>query len=661
MQRTVGGWAGKILRVDLTDGRVWTEPSVDLGRQYLGARGVAARLAWEEIPPGVGPFDPENRLMVGVGPLTGTSAPNSSRTTISSLSPQAYPFEWFSYSSVGGFFGPMLKYAGYDMIVVMGESLSPVYLWIDDDRVGLVDATDLWGKGILETQHRLVEEHGRDVRVLAIGQAGENRCRISIIATGTGSAAGQGGFGAVMGAKRLKAIAVRATGGVTIASPEAYSDFTLAISPSVFYDHRPATNLDSGLFNSYGGGRFAACSQQCRSPHCYVCIYYRKVPGVVYPERKYTGNWACVSPILAGAPGTFYDWNIGLQAGFELSQISHDYGINHWDLCIGLVPWLRKCHQEGLLPDLDGEPFDLDSPSFWDSLFKKIVYRQGVGDALAEGAVRAAKTLRMGEEYLGEFYTAWGFAGHWGGRGDRGNYIVFPYWLVPALQWAMGMRDPLSSGHGYAHNVMRWSAMGGTAHSLDWETLADVGEKVYGTRQAVHPLSGYEGKAFPAVWHGHRSVMKDSLTLDDQVYPRIYSADTPDHLVRAGGTPGPSFEYHMFRLATGMDLTEAEFERTAERVFVLERALQVRNWSRSRTTDEQVVPYFETIENWENPFVGTRVGLDRTKFAAVLDEYYGLRGWDKETGRPTRAKLDELDLSDVADELASRGVLPASR
>ena len=157
-----------MLRVNLSTGDAWTEPSVQLSRRYIGARGVAARLAWDEIPPGVTPYDSENLLVVGVGPLTGTSAPSSGRTTICSLSPQAYPNEWFSYSSIGGYWGPTLKYAGYDTIIVQGVSPEPVYLWIDDDHVELRDASALWGHGILTAQQRLIEAHGPTIRVLAI-------------------------------------------------------------------------------------------------------------------------------------------------------------------------------------------------------------------------------------------------------------------------------------------------------------------------------------------------------------------------------------------------------------------------------------------------------------------------------------------------------------
>ncbi|MBN1317753.1 MAG: hypothetical protein JXA42_19880, partial [Anaerolineales bacterium] len=145
MSEKVCGWTGKILRVDLSLERTWTEPSLPLGQEVIGGRGIAARLAWDEIPPGVGPFDPENLLILAVGPLTGTSAPNSGRTTVSSLSPQAYPYQWFSYSSVGGFWGPWLKYAGYDAVVIKGKAAEPVYLFIDDDRVEFHSAKALWG------------------------------------------------------------------------------------------------------------------------------------------------------------------------------------------------------------------------------------------------------------------------------------------------------------------------------------------------------------------------------------------------------------------------------------------------------------------------------------------------------------------------------------
>ena len=241
------------------------------------------------------------------------------------------------------------------------------------------------------------------------------------------------------------------------------------------------SSLDPELVADYSE-RFYACTQQCANPICRLSRYYDNVPGVVHPNRKYSGTITCESSLFGGAPGTIYNWKIGFQGGFELARISQDYGLNHWELGIGMAPWLRKCHEAGQLKTLDGEPFDLDQASCWDTLFRKIVFREGIGDALAEGTVRAAEILGMGQEFVADFYTAWGFAGHWDGHGDKINLIVFPYWLVPALQWATATRDPMASGHGYAQNIMNWSPMVAGLDGLGWEAIADVAANVYGTR-----------------------------------------------------------------------------------------------------------------------------------------------------------------------------------
>ena len=293
-------------------------------------------------------------------------------------------------------------------------------------------------------------------------------------------------------------------------------------------------------------------------------------------------------------------------------------------------------------------------------LLRKIALREGMGSVLAEGGRRAAEILGMGQELADELYAAWGFAGHWDGRGDHANHIVFPYWLVTALQWAMDTRDPISSGHGYGQNLMRWGPFSSQKEALPWEQIKAIGKEVYGTEKTVDPESGYDEKAIPAVWHGHRSVLKDSLPVDDQIFPRIFSRHTEDGYARADGMEGPAFEYHLFVSATGMDLTEKELDEACERVFNIERALLVRNYGRAREDDETVIPYFEQVENWENPILGARERVHREKFLRLMDEYYRLREWDLKTGRPTRGKLEKLGLREVADELERRHLLPAA-
>ena len=657
MTDAVHAWTGKILRVDLTARRIEVEDTLTYAHDYIGGRGIATRIAWNELKPGVGPFDADNPLMIMTGPLTGTTAPFSGRTTLATTAPQAYPTPWFTRASLGGHWGPELKYAGFDGLVVTGIADFPVYLWIEDGQASIRDARDLWGLGIYDTQLRLFDRHGKDIRVLAIGQAGEHLSRIAIISTETESAAGQGGFGGVMGSKNLKAVACRGRGRLTIARPAEFTAKCRAIAKEAHASHGWPHNpqLDPVLVTKYGQ-KFQACTQQCAKP-CRDARYYTHVPGVLCPNKTYAGQVDCIAALFPGIQGTFYDWNLGFEAGFEVGRMTNDFGLNQWDLLIGIVPWLRACRDEGLVRDLDGIPIDLDNPRFWAELFRKIAYREGMGAALAEGGRRAPAILGFGQDLIDKFYTAWGYAGHWDGHADKINYIFYPYWIVAALQWAVDTRDPISSGHGYVQSMMCWNPVRSPQYGITWEQMKAVGADLYGTPDAVDPEKGYEAKEVPAVWHGHRSIMKDSLPLDDQIFPRVFSRYTPDGRSRTDDMLGTSFEYELFTTSTGLDITEADFEGMCERIMNLDRALLIRNYGRSRADDETVIPAFEYPENVVNPLVGSPQTLDRGKFLALLDAYYRLRDWDPETGHPTQATLTRVGLADVAQELAPQ--LPA--
>jgi len=246
--------------------------------------------------------------------------------------------------------------------------------------------------------------------------------------------------------------------------------------------------------------------------------------------------------------------------------------------------------------------------------------------------LRAPAILGFGEAEADPLYAAWGSAGHWDGHGDRANRIVYPFWLAPALQWAVDVRDPFSSAHGYTGLTMHWSPFL-QKEGPSWETLKAVGKRLYSSDKAADLESDYEDKEYPAVWHGHRSVMKDSVTVDDNVFPMLLSLNSEDGMAQAGDMWGPDIEYHLYTAATGVDQTRDEFELACERIFNLERAVQVRNFDRDRSLDETVIPYFEYLEWWENPFIGEKKKLERDKFFPMLERYYRLRGWD-ESGRP---------------------------
>ena len=172
------GWMGKILDVDLTSGTVSTRETMPYAREYLGGRAMAARIAWEEIPAGTDPYDAENRIIIATGPLTGTLSPTSGRTIMGSLSPRIYPRPWYTHSTLGGWFGAELKYAGFDAVVIWGKTEKPVYLEIEGEKARLQDAAGLWGMGAREVQLGLKKQLGEKARSWLSAQREKTWCAL---------------------------------------------------------------------------------------------------------------------------------------------------------------------------------------------------------------------------------------------------------------------------------------------------------------------------------------------------------------------------------------------------------------------------------------------------------------------------------------------------
>jgi hypothetical protein len=291
----IHAWANRILRVDLSDMRIRVQETSPFVPDYLGARGIAARVCWDEYAEPVAPFDPANPLMVFPGALTGSRSPYSGRTVVSAFSPQAYPHPWFTRSSVGGFFGGQLKRAGYDGIVVTGASETPVRIRIHDDEVSILPADDVRGLDTMEAQEALAAADGKSMRALVIGPAGERLSRIATVHTSSASACGQGGFGAVMGSKKLKAISAAGSGCVSLARPETVTSIVRALVQAFAEDGQ------TGPLNFYGdirrfNQRLAAdgdgsavrraCTESCITP---CAVYMRDVPGVTH-DRQWSGS-----------------------------------------------------------------------------------------------------------------------------------------------------------------------------------------------------------------------------------------------------------------------------------------------------------------------------------------------------------------------------------
>jgi aldehyde:ferredoxin oxidoreductase len=672
------GWTNRILRVDLSNNSLGVQETAPYVPALIGARGIAAGICWAEYPQPVDPFHADNPLMIFPGALTGTRAPYAGRSSVCAFSPQGYPYPWFTRSNVGGYFGGELKRAGYDGIVVTGAAGAPVRLRIRDDEVSLVPAGELWGLDTMETLQALQAADGRGVRALVIGPAGERLSRIATIHTASASACGQGGFGAVMGSKKLKAISVVGSGSVSLFAPETVRSITRALARAFAEDGQGGPlnfygdigELDRRLA-AEGDGRAAcrACTEGCLTP----CVaHLRDVPGAVH-DRRWSGAWACVGRdflgYAAGDPPqkrAIYDWQLGRRAAFELNVLSNRYGLNQFDIVGGMVPWLIACQKAGLISEIDGRAIDWRSPAFWAEFLRIVAYRQGLGDALAEGGLAAARRLGLGENLARQRYPGWGYPAH----GDPFGWgeVTFPFWLVSALQWLADTRDPFNSGHGYlwaasaAEGAARLEGDAEREETLD--QIRAVGQHVYGSADAVDPRSGYRGKAYPGYYQTLRSVIKDCLPVDAH-FPLIYRERAPDRYWRLhdvegiGDIEGPAIEYHLFRAGTGVTWSEAAFVQAAARVFSLERALQVRHWGRDRAMDETVLGYFERTEPYRNPFLDRRHGLDRRQFAPVLDQFYRLHGWDVARGWPTRERLGALGLGDLYEPMVDGAMAPS--
>jgi len=667
------GWASRVLRVDLSDMRIWAQETAPYLPDYLGARGIAARICWDEYPEPVAPFDPANPLMVFPGALTGSRSPYSGRTCVCAFSPQAWPHNWFTRSNIGARFGGELKRAGYDGIVVTGASETPVRIRIRDDEVSVLPADDLWGQDAMDTLEALESTEGDAVSSLTIGQAGERLSHIATIQTASSSACGQGGFGAVMGAKKLKAISVTGSGRVTLARPETITQMARALTrerrsgPSFFGGDLKKLNQRLAAQGN-GSARCQTCTEACVTP-CQA--YFQDVPGAAH-NRKWSGAWFCISALVfpglkEGKTGTVtdaFDWQLEWNAAFEMNVLTNRYGLNQYDLLVGLVPWLIACQKAGLISEMNGLEIAWRSPHFWAEFLRATAYREGLGDALALGGWAAAHYLHLGEDLVRPRYAGWGQTAHWDGH-QGSNHLMgiypFPYWLVSTLQWLADTRDPYDNGHGYTR------ASGMIRRALSSESEAElaaaieraraIGERVYGDADALDPYSGYKTKAYPGFFHTRYPVIKDCVPTDDLTFPRITSPNTPDGycvlpgIDGVGDVEGPTIEYHLFRAGTGGPWPEEEFNRAAERICTLERALLARHWARDRQTDELVLPYFEQEESFANPLLGEKYGLDREQFTPVLDEFYTLHGWDPATGWPTRQRLRELDLEDIYDPM----------
>ncbi len=649
MSKFQGGYTGKMLRVDL-DARVVRVEETPSPEKWLGSRGWNALIGWNEVPPGTGPFDPENRIIFSVGALVGTGAPTAGRTTVSSIGPRGFPEPMWTSSSIGGYWGAELKFAGYDSIVIQGKASSPCYILIEDDRVTIEDAGDLWGQGVHATQQQLNTRYTDQHQIVVIGPAGENRVRYASIIHRLSNASGNGGFGGVMGSKNLKAIVVRGTKGVKIAHPKEFLQVVSDTWEMTKGGLRHIGTVESGYPN-------VACSHGC-SVACYTRIL--KTSGQITsgaPMRMLKCvNGSMVRGSHQGYQGVSTSGDtltipgpVGLNdLGLDIGNLIDDLGLTAWcfDTWSRYLGGLRELGIRTIL----GEPIKLEDPLWWRDLLIKIANREGIGDDMAEDLPRFYEKHGIGPRYMAEFVSSKGSRGHgWHRDGRAMERHPSPFWEYSALLYAVSTRDVTPSTHGFFFLNGLYGYPDAPKRTPEiLESLQALAEKVYGSREAVLPGDTYI--EYVTRWHQHRAIIKDSLGLCDFIFPVVRrnqdSREAMEEALNGGADQiygDTALEAKLFQACTGLDISIEEMESSiAERIVNLERCLDVRNYGRNREVDEVVISHYQ----WGEKTDGTHLTASAAEFRALLDRFYTLRGWDKKTGIPTPEKLLTLGLGE---------------
>jgi aldehyde:ferredoxin oxidoreductase len=633
------GYAGKILRVDLSTGTVSHIATSDYSDKFLGGRGIAARIYWDEMAPEVGPFDPESRLMFMVGPLAGFPGFGGSRWTVCGKSPLTVPNQ-FSYSNLGGSWGARLKFSGHDGIVVQGKSDRPVYVFVNDGTAEIRDASHLWGKRTVEVRDILKGELGSPVSVVACGPSGENRVAFASLLADN-DASGSCGFGAVMGSKNLKAIAVAGSGKVAAANPEGLDELRKRVRElkrDAVGEGQPDLILGPKMKRDICLGCIGACIRQT----------FEAEDGTV-------GKYACGSAWLYQERAMRYygEWN---EVPFFATTLCDGYGLDTESMHT-LIMWLARCHKAGILTDENtGIPLSkLGSLEFIETLVKKISLRDGFGDILAHGLERAADLVGKGSKELITDYMS---------KAGYGSEYCPRMYIVSSLLYAMEPRLPIHQVHEVGVTLFPWVSWADKAEGahLSSEVFRKIAERFWGSELAAD-FSTYDGKALATVKIQDREMAKESLILCDWMWPITHSKHTDDHV------GDPTLESRILSAVTGRQVDEEGLYHMGARIFNLQRAILSREGHVGREADVLPEPFYTRPLKWhimdaeclapgKDGEVISRKGavVDRDGFERMKDEYYALRGWDVATGLQTETRLRELGIGEVADDLAGRGL-----
>ncbi|MBD3157425.1 MAG: hypothetical protein GF309_01430 [Candidatus Lokiarchaeota archaeon] len=634
---------GSILHVDLTEDKIWKEPLPEEWRKlYVGSRGINARLLWDYCKdPDITWDDPRNVIIYAPGAVTGTTAPASGRTSVTTV---GCTTGLYLKSNMGGHWGAELKFAGYDHIVVHGEAERPSYIEINDDHVDIHEDTDLWGKDVLETDTYLKKKHGYDSKGLYIGPAGEKLVRGASIMGSCYHAAGRGGGAAVMGVKNLKAISVKGTKPIRVKDPKRFAEVAKEMRELLIEDSGAQGLHEHGTAGSMAGvnelhalpgknwqtghtenvypitgqavteqgylKRRVACFGCTIGCHRYSEIDEGPHAGIASGGPEYETLGA-----LGNGPGL-----VDTEAVLILNEICNRLGLD--TITAGtVVQWAIESYERGVLTKEDTDGLELG----WGKLEEtkeaiiKMAERDGsLGNLMGDG-------LKIATEQVGQESYKWAIMNS---KGLEQSNVETRSAKAYALAFAV---NPRGNDHLMTETFAEFGAS---------PEAVEVIEKITGDKKYATPHST-EKRAEIVRWHEDCYEITEALGFCVFTSTAAFGVN-PDNMAR------------LYEAATGIEMDEETLMRTGRRVVTLEKAFNV---TRGATRKHDDLPYRLMHEGAASgPLKGETNNPE--ELAKMLDRYYTLHEWDLKTSWPYRSTYEKLQLDDVADYLERFGRLP---
>ena len=623
--------AGRILHVDLSSKKIWQEsPSESFYRKYGGGSAMGMHYILENTPPGVDAFDPQNVLTIFVGVPTGLPISGQSRVSVNAKSPLTGAI---GDSQAGGFFPAELKFAGFDGIVVYGRSQDPVYLWVKDGEAELRDAASMWGKITGDAEDLIKADLGGDkkIQVMQVGPAAEKGVRFASVINMCNRANGRTGMGTVMASKNLKAIAVRGSGKLKAADPKrlnalfkkgtqsipgsAMEEIGLDGTARVLESQQvsgglPTRNFNEGQFEGYETitGELMSDTILTARDTCFSCsVRCKRVVDTSFLNIKVEERYGGPEYETMAAFGSYCGVS-DMDAVALANQICNQYGVD--TISAGAtIAFAMECFEKGILTleDMDGIDLNFGNAEAMIQILKKIVQREGFGDVLAEGSVRAAQRIGKGaEDYLAV------------GKNQEAPAHMPQYKRALGVLYAVNPfgADHMSAEHDPAYELEN-------TNEEDRQSLAEIGITDMQPAGELTP-----GKA-QIVFRTQQSFSAmDSFSL----CMFVWGISFPMY--------GPAEVVEMLQAATGWDIDIDEFLRVGERRINMMRVFNAREGF-TRDDDMLSEKFFRPLQG-EGPNVG--VHMQKDHFESIKDEYYRAAGWDVKTGNPIPEGLGTLGL-----------------